>query len=274
MAKQKIEGSKFFSVEEKGDKKYLHTEMVEGGFEARNIQADDLGFYNQLFSNEQVVSLYGDGKTKDAAWVKGRFDTWDKRFLETQPHGGMTVLDSETKKPIGFVVAGGGDEKGASEMAAAFEPTAQNQGICTRLLKSAVQEWGPEVRKIGLGEMVDSKFPDLQKAFSCFGGAPLSRFDATYSPLNKASGSLLAKVGFTKATSCLVADNPFDLTCTGLSLTKIEDIEAVMKKFLNDGERKENTRYICIDQDGKEGTLSFKKNFNAFRYHVESDISR
>lgn len=272
LAKQKVEGSSLFSVEKRGEQNYLSTEFAGDGFVARNMQESDIPFYTSLFSDERVVKLYGDGQLKDSNWVRGRFDTWNGRFYKSQPNGGLTVFDNTTNQPIGFVVAGGGDEKGASELAAAFEVSSQGLGICSTLLKAAVEVWAEEVNGIGVGKIADDHFPQLQEAFRCFGGDALRRFDATYSPLNIASGKILGKAGFVMAQSGLCSDNTFDLTSIDLSLASVEDAEIIATKFLEG--REPNKRYICIDQDGVEHTLSYKENFKSFRFHVEKEIGR
>ncbi len=272
MLGQKVEGSKLFSVEKKGDKKYLHTEFVGDGFTARNIQESDLPFYGKLFGDERVVKLYGDGSVKTAARIREGFDKWNGRFHKSQPNGGLTVFDNTTNQPIGFVIAGDGEEKGASELGAAFEVSSQGHGICSKLLKGAVEVWAEEVNGIGEGKIADNNFPYLQTAFSCFEGGALRRFDATYNPLNIASGKVLGKAGFVRAQSGLCSDNTFDLTNTDLSLARVEDAEIIAAKFLES--REVNKRYTCIDQDGIEGTLSFKSSFKAFRFHVEREIGR
>ncbi len=272
MARQRVEGSSLFSVEKRGDQNYLNTEFAGEGFVARNIQETDLPFYEKLFGDEKVVKLFADGQTKDAAWVRDRYDTWNGRFSACQPHGGLTVFNRENNEPIGHVVAGVGGGKGVSELAAAFEVSSQGLGICSTLLKAAVEVWGEEVNGIGVGKIVDDHFPELQAAFRCFGGDALRRFDATYNPLNVASGKVLAKAGFVKAQTSLCTDNVFDLTGTGLSFAKIEDAEIIAAKFLEG--REKNKRYKCVDQDGVEHTLSYKENFKSFRFHVEKEIGR
>ena len=156
------------------------------------------------------------------------------------------------------------------ELAAAFEVSSQGLGICSTLLKAAVEVWAEEVNGIGVGKIVDDHFPQLQAAFRCFGGDALRRFDATYNPLNGASGKVLAKAGFVKAQSALCSDNTFDLTNMDLSLARVEDAEIIATKFLEG--REPNKRYICIDQEGVEHTLSYKENFKSFRFHVERQV--
>ncbi len=272
MARQRVEGSSLFSVEKREDQNFLHTEFVGDGFVARNIQETDLPFYEKLFGDEKVVKLFADGQIKDADWVRGRYNTWNGRFSACQPHGGLTVFDSKTNEPIGHVVAGIGSGQGVSELAAAFEVSSQGLGICSTLLKAAVEVWAEEVNGIGVGKIADDHFPQLQAAFRCFGGDVLRRFDAIYSPLNIASGKILGKAGFVRAQTALCTDNTFDLTNTDLSLARVHDAEIIATKFLEG--REPNKRYVCIDEGGKEHTLSFKENFGSFRFHVEREIGR
>ena len=282
MAKQKIKGSDLFSVEEIEGKKYLHVEFqveIAGKiFDVRNVQESDKAFYEQWFGNKEIVEHYGDGQPKDAKWVGERFDAWNKRFYAGQPHGGLTVVDNETKKPIGQVVAGGGSE-GAAELAAVFDVSWQNKLICTHLLDAVVKIWAPEVRKIGLKGAKDSGLD-----FRCFDPKNISkdphpgvlrRLDSTYSPLDTASAKALKRAGFVMAMTHLSADKAFDLSATELSCTNMEDLEEITRRFFDvDIGRVANQRYKFIDRDGEEHTLSFKENFGSFRFHVEKEIGR
>jgi hypothetical protein len=126
------------------------------------------------------------------------------------------------------------------------------------------------VNGIGVGKIADDHFLELQESFRCFGGDALRRFDATYSPLNIASGTILGKAGFVKAQSALCSDNTFDLTNMDLSLARVEDAEIIATKFLEG--RESNKRYGCVDQEGVEHTLSYKENFKSFRFHVERQV--
>jgi RimJ/RimL family protein N-acetyltransferase len=269
MARQKVDGSNIFSIE---NSSYLHTQLPVDKFTARDISEADLPFYYDLLSNQQVVvKLFGDGKPKTPDEVNGKFQDWNKRFASTQPHGALTVLDA-VGEAIGFILCREGEGKGVSEVSYALTPSAQGQGIGSAVLKSVVETWAEEVNGIGVGKIADDHFPQLQEAFRCFGGDALRRFDATYSPLNIASGRILGKAGFVMAQSGLCNDNTFDLTNTDLSLARVEDAEIIAAKFLEG--REKNKRYTCIDQDGVEHTLSYKENFKSFRFHVEKEIGR
>jgi len=60
------------------------------------------------------------------------------------------------------------------------------------VLGAIVKEWGPEVRRVGLGHGLDGmQHAAIIKAFKCFGGKELCRFDATASPSNRGSWRIL-----------------------------------------------------------------------------------
>ncbi len=269
MARQKVDGSNIFSIE---NSSFLHTQLSADKFTARGISEADLPFYYDLFGDQEVVSrLFGDGKPKTPYEVNVKFQDWNKRFTSTQPLGALTVLDA-AGQAIGFILCREGGEKGVSEVSYALTPSAQGQGIGSAVLKSVVETWAEEVNAIGVGKIADDHFPQLQAAFRCFGGDVLRRFDATYSPLNIASGRILGKAGFVNAQTSLCTDNVFDLTGTGLSFAKTEDAEKIAVRFLEG--REKNKIYTCVDQEGVEHTLSYKENFGSFRFHVEREIGR
>ncbi len=232
MLGQKVEGSNLFSIENRETGSYLHTLLPADTFTARGISEADLPFYYDLLSNQEVVKkLFGDGKPKTPDEVNCKFQDWNKRFASTQPHGALTVLDADGEE-IGFILCREGEGKGVSEVSYALTPSAQGQGIGSAVLKSVVETWAEEVNSIGVGKISDDHFPELQNAFRCFDGEALRRFDATYSPLNIASGKILGKAGFVRAQSGLCSDNTFDLTNMDLSLASVDDAEIIAAKFL------------------------------------------
>ncbi|MDF3047162.1 MAG: hypothetical protein K0R73_280 [Candidatus Midichloriaceae bacterium] len=292
----KVNGSSIFSIENlDNDINYLHVNGLLSSVDChlRNIQKEHLVFYSNWFSDPKAMKLYGTGTVYSNAALQcdsndsitpaqkeaeKKYQMWNSRFEKSQPHGGLTIISNESSKPIGFIVAGGGDEPGASEVAYILDPDYWRKGIGASALNFIVKAWAPEVKAIGNAVIIDDAFPYLKDSFSCFGNEPLARLQATCSPINIASEKMLRKSGFTHALPGL-SDSMvpvFDLTTTSLSLANPEDYIEVKERFLTDGLRRPNIRYQCIDQEGIERTLSFKDRFDALRFHMEyavSDIS-
>ncbi|CAG8693314.1 17189_t:CDS:2 [Dentiscutata erythropus] len=112
-------------------------------------------------------------------------------YLIGQPKGALTILDKYSKF-IGFIISKP-EKKDRSEIAYALYCEYWNRGIGQSVLSKMVDEWGPEVCRIGLGENL--YIQNKQEIFQ-FNGKELEQFRATVRPINVSSWSILKKVGF------------------------------------------------------------------------------
>ena len=247
-------------------------------WEVHDIQLGDIPYHAKAFSNKTLMSQFGTGQPRDPQNTANRIaGTWVPRFVNGHPHAGMTIFNAETHERIGHVVAGNGDEAGVSEIAYTLMedswdgnnfPTIWGKGIMSDVIGSVVHEWAPEVRRLSrLG------IPDpIRKSFTCFGGRPLERFDATASPSNPGSWRVLKKHGFRAAITNVksretVAD--FD----GKEFTPV-DFEGELKKLYtadtpSESPLKKGWRYQVIHMDGSLLTISHHTKFDRMKLHLE-----
>ena len=267
--------SKIFTYEDVKGAKNLHVSLKGSTWYAKEVTKQDIPFHQKLFSDSVVMAGFADGQVREPEATKARLeDMWIPRFEQGHLHGGLTVFDPETDEPMGHVVAGGGDGAGVSEIAYSFLKNYWGKKIGTGIVGAIVQEWAPEVRRIGLGKDLDSKEDTpVIDAFSCFGGQVLIRLDATASPSNPGSWKILDKYDFEPAISNLSKKE------TVLDLEGIESFEEVEQKTLKlfdisstDTPLKVGVRYRMIDSDGKLRTFSKHAQYERIKYHFEREV--
>lgn len=256
----------------------LNGDLSENNWYAENVKSMDLQFYQSLFTNETVMKCFGDGQTRTPETTQGRINFWIERFERGQPHGGMTVFQTDHDTPIGYIVAGGGDEPGVSEIAYAYIPEVWGKGIGSNVVEKIVTEWAPEVRRIGLGTNLDeNRDAKIISTFRCFDGKILDRLDATASPSNPASWKILVKNNFHRAYSCTSEERPIievDVdhchTLKGVDYKAMEE-HILQKYYAQDAisPLEEGIRYLMIDPEGNEKTLSKHKGYSRLKYHFE-----
>ncbi|CAG8829797.1 15005_t:CDS:2, partial [Dentiscutata erythropus] len=117
-------------------------------------------------------------------------------YLIGQPKGALTILD---------------------EYAYTLYREYWNRGIGQSVLSKMVDEWGPEVRRIGLGENL--YIQNKQEIFQ-FNGKELEQFRATVRPKNVSSWSILKKVGFEP----VLADKSIDFENKGCDLPPLDNL--------------------------------------------------
>tara|TARA_R110002111_G_scaffold77330_1_gene122751 strand:- start:526 stop:1452 length:927 start_codon:yes stop_codon:yes gene_type:complete len=248
---------------------------------AHDIQLADISYHAKAFSNPTIMAGFATGQTRSATSTADRIaDNWMPRFLKGSPHGGMTILNTDTGESIGHVVAGGGDGPGVSEIAytlmeASWDgsgtPTIWGQGVMSSVIGSIVNEWAPEVRRLSGDNMPEA----VRKAFTCFGGQPLSRFDATASPSNPGSWYILKKHGFVAAKTNVrgteaVADfDGRELTPKAFEgeLMKLYSVETPLDEALAKG-----VRHQVIGTDGSLFTVSHHNTYDCMKLHVELNL--
>lgn len=253
--------------------------LSENNWYGENVSFKDLQFYQSLFCNDTVMSFYGDGQIRTPENTNNRINIWTERFKKGQPHGGMTIFHANNNEPIGYIVAGGGDVPGASEVAYAYVPEVWGNGIGSNVIENFVTKWAPEVRRIGLGiELDEIKDKEIINKFQCFSGKTLERLDATASPSNIGSWKILLKNKFTKADSgtsnnrkIIEVDNEQCCISGKINYEAMEK-HIIEKYFTQTQELKEGIRYLMIDPEGNERTLSKHKGYNRLKYHFEYNL--
>lgn len=263
--------SPFFSYEDAANARGLHVSVKGSDWVLRDVREEDLSFYGDLLSNGDVVRQFGAGtplpRKKIASWIR---DSWVPRFESGKPSGALTVMHTDGRK-MGYVIGGLGEGPGVSELACAFMPEFWGKGLATSIA-SVVNQWAPEVRRIGLGEGLDpEKDKSVMTAFRCFQEQPLSRLDATASPNNPGSWRILDKLSFGPAASKLKSKEVvLDLGTQGdAAQNPVDHILKLYDASHNEPPLEKGVRYQLVDEEGRLRTFSFHDMYNALRYHFE-----
>jgi len=161
--------SEIFTYEDPHNAKNLHVSLAGTHWKARDVQETDIPFYQDLFSNQVVMEKYGDGQgykpSRTEDFLRNRYIP---RFQAGHPHGFLTVFDVASQEPFGYVVAGGSDSPGVSGIAGAGLDSYWGQRIGSEVMKTIVETWAPEVRRIGLGSGLNEQDANIINAFKCF----------------------------------------------------------------------------------------------------------
>ncbi|WP_010300779.1 GNAT family N-acetyltransferase [Candidatus Odyssella thessalonicensis] len=289
---QDVQASQFasaiFSFDNQAEATGLHVKLSgsfnSGSWIVREINSEDIPFHQELFDNETVMKGFADGQRRDVNLTKSRCeDSINNRFGKGHPHGLMMVLVNGEQRAM-HMVAGGGDRPGTSEIAYASLPEFWGQALGKSLVTAIINEWAPEVRRLGLGQELNGDADaNIRQAFQCFGGKELEQLDATASPSNVASWKILTGLGF-EAAQCnvpnpeeIIAD--YDHKDFGGSLKQnYEALETELLTLFNNGEEssqqlKARQRYVMIDLDGKKRVFSKHVRWDRIKFHFEKKLS-
>ena len=209
-------------------------------------------------------------------WVHAKFAQWNRCSLDGYPHGALVMEDAiETDIPQSLIILQEGDQEGTCDIGFAMLSQQQGKGLGTKIVKAIVEQWAPEVRRIGLGRELDlEKDAAIIGKLKCFGGEVLERLVATAHPENVRSGHILEKVGFGSA----VCDEDTTLEIIDMSATRVETYgqlaEALLKRFDATCDRplQPGTHYQLVDHTGKLRIVSYKQLFNSLRFHFEKRV--
>ena len=266
--------SNIFSYDHLDIAKGLHVCLKGDTWVAEDVKWSHFSFQQSLFDNPDVMSGFADGQTRTSESVEVRFkDSIENRFAQGHPHGLLTVRDKENNS-LYFMhaVAGGGDRAGTAEIAYAISFEHQGKKLGTKVITSLVQEWAPEVRRIGLGQNIDQD--NIVKAFKCFGGKELENLDATASPTNLVSWKILEKAGFYSANYKLDNSTNIDFDLKEISYKNLE--EELLKLYDSQQSQnknlKINKRYCLTDMDGKQRIFSKHQKWNRIKFHFEKSL--
>lgn len=270
--------SSIFSYEDGSNQLRVHLQGVTSkghSWSARDVRREDIPFLQELFADKNVMINFGNGLPRSHQSTAQRVaNIWIPRFMQGHPHGALIIFDDKGK-PIGHVIAGGGDRPGTSEIAYAFITEVWRKGIGNSVVNEIVNTWAPQVRQLAFDT------DDKAKLFRCFGGEPLNQLDATASPSNVASWKILLIQGFTAAQygldkSAPVIDLSSDDNFLGDPYNEIEDCrlmeQYVLKFFLEQRHLLPSKRYTFIDHKNRTFTISFDPRFKRLEYHFEKVV--
>jgi RimJ/RimL family protein N-acetyltransferase len=94
----------------------------------RSVSKADLNNCANLFSNREVVKLYGTGQTKTYEETASRLNLWVKRWKSQDPYSGMAVFERSSGAFVGLAILGHSAAPGISELAGLGFPSFWNQG--------------------------------------------------------------------------------------------------------------------------------------------------
>lgn len=255
--------------------KGLHVSLEGETWAAREVLAADLPGYQGILNNPAVMQQFGNGELLPPPLIQQRLETaWLPRFRDGHPHGPLTVTDHKAQY-MGYVVASAGEAPGVSELAYAYLPDQWGKGVGSAVVKTIVQTWAPEVRRIGLGtDLNPEEDVNIIRAFNCFGGQPLQRIDATARLSNQASGKILIKNGFKAAQNNVCKDIP-PIDFVDHPVDSLGALETRLARFYDgsaDTALEVGKRYRLIDPEGHLRTFS-RKERGYFSYHFEYTLS-
>jgi RimJ/RimL family protein N-acetyltransferase len=264
--------SDLFTVEPSG--KLSVTLQGKTAFDAEwaavDVKAEDIAFYCQLFADPLVMGGFAAGEPRTPEATEERIKTqWLPRFTQGHPHGGLTVFD-DAQQRIGHIVAGGGEGKGVSEIAYSFVAEQWGKGYGSSIVGAIVNCWAPEVRRIGLN-LTYSIDPAIAAKFCCFGGEPLSRLDATASLTNPGSWKILDKHGFKAARFKIPEEAEYILDLSDQEVT-LAGMQDMINAQLHEQKIEPASRYLMIDPQGKERTVSLHERWKQPKYHFEKYV--
>lgn len=236
---------------------------------AVNVQAKDQDFIVSLFRNNDVMKWYGAGPSQDLEEILDRtLRLWLPRFDAGQPHGALLVVDKKNQDPLGFIMAGLTDTPGVAAIAYAYAPHSWGRGIGSDVLRKFMDQWGGEVKRIGLGKDMDEiKYQKVISDFCCFQDQPLHKFLAVVSPDNRASLRMLEKAGF--KSQPMDAESILNLTtCSSLVGLDVESkIRTAIK--INTLDVKRGHYYKMIEGEGVERTFMIPERYDRIKYYLE-----
>ncbi|CAG8722646.1 12829_t:CDS:1, partial [Racocetra fulgida] len=202
---------------------------------AREIQKHDIPNYEHLLSDINIMKYMYQERQLRSEEIKLRVNN---DYQIGQPKGALTILD-EQNDFIGFILSKPKSEKkGNSEIVYALSQKYWGKGIGHSVLSKMVNEWGPEVRKIGLRESFDKQNKKKIQEIFQFNGKELEKFCTTVRPINVSSWYILEKVGFEPSRaeiSINFDDKGYDLPTLDNLLNYCDKLEEFINILYNNG---------------------------------------
>lgn len=261
--------SALFHYQSSSNSSFLEVTLEGEKWIARTAKATDIDFLNRLFLDKDIMKYYGAGPSLDAEDVFNRtLKLWLPRFEAGEPHGGLIIWDKEEGIPVGFVMGGLTNKLGVAGLSYAYLPSIWGKGIGSDVVKKFVEQWGQEVRRIGLDTSKASQ--SLSSSFCCYKGEALAQFEAVVSPDNLSSIKILLRNNFQNWPTSAV---PL-LDLSGLGR---DDNQSIEESILNLISLKGVTLtrgqyYKLIDFEGEERTFSMPESYARIRYHLSYQL--
>jgi RimJ/RimL family protein N-acetyltransferase len=124
----------------------------------RSVQETDLDFMQNLYTDPVTMRLFTDNEKRletngPDAWkeeqmkaAKSRVDTYVKRWtVDRIPFNGFLISTKNDPRPIGYIVAGFGDNPGQLETAFVITDKEQNKGYGSQAVHTIVQRYIPSL---------------------------------------------------------------------------------------------------------------------------------
>jgi hypothetical protein len=162
---------KIFSYENLEEPKGLRISIHGEGWEARHVDRFrfDVPFYTQIAADPNTVRGLSARTNLSKEGTAAKLATWTQRLKKGQPTVSMTFLDSQTDKKIGYIEVCVGKYPSVAELGYCFTPEAWEM-YAENIFQTMVNQWAPEVNRIGRG--VDLRVGDekIVNSFQCFIG--------------------------------------------------------------------------------------------------------
>ncbi|QJT94759.1 GNAT family N-acetyltransferase [Wolbachia endosymbiont of Diaphorina citri] len=110
---------------------------------------DTKTYYDNLYSDKSVMNLYATGNIQSLEYVKGRVDTWVKRYEKNDVFSSLTVRKNDDDSFVGQVVADYSEKVGQSELSYLFAKKNWNKGYASEAVGAVVGEWVNKVVEKG-----------------------------------------------------------------------------------------------------------------------------
>ncbi|CAG8627412.1 30295_t:CDS:2 [Gigaspora margarita] len=159
---------------------------------AREMQQHDIQNYECLLSDTNIMKFMYQERQLKSNEIELRINN---ECRIGQPKGALTILDEQSR----------------------------NWAISFKM----VNEWGPEVRRIGLGENLNIQNKQKIQEIFQFNGKELEQFSATVRPKNVSSLYILKKVGFEP----VLVDKSIDFENKGYDLPPLDNLLNYCEKF-------------------------------------------
>lgn len=266
--------SDIFSYDDETLAKNLHAKLVGDNWFARDATSSDLPFYLKLFGNETVMAKFGSGKPMEHESVVSLLNKYGPNSYEKGNPDGLLLISDDKEQPFMHIMARHSDRPGVSQLQYAMMDTHWGKKYGEKIVKQVVQEWAPEVARIGFGRDLDKQNQKvIVTAFNCFAGKHLEQIDACVNPANPGSVKILEKVGFQAAQYDLNSTEviiDFDLR----EFDSLQQMDNELVKLFDPAEGLNlapKIRYRMLDPAGKIRTVSLIPEWGT-RYHVELKV--
>lgn len=266
--------SDIFWYEDNIEAKKLHVSLIGSWWQAEDVKWDHLAFHQSLFSNPKLMTYYAEGKAYSPQSVSLRFqNSIEEIFAQGYPTGMLTIKD--LKNPSIFLMYAmmreSLERSGSATLSLVISMEHQEKRLGSDFLSSVVNEWAPEVRRIGLGLNIDNK--NIIKAFQCFGGKELEVLEATVSPANIRSLKCFDKLNFQTNYYKIDSSFTFDFSLKEITPEELENnLYELYDPIKTEKPLIVGKRYCLIDMNNKKRVFSKHSVFKTVKFHFEKTV--